>query len=72
VIKTIVGENIPAGIQIRLELEADILRRIRHPLMAPLLSVGRQDGTFFWSLRIKRASICGRCCARGGSNCRTC
>jgi signal transduction histidine kinase/tetratricopeptide (TPR) repeat protein len=47
VIKTIVGENIPVGIQIRLELEADILRRIRHPLMAPLLSVGRQDGAFF-------------------------
>ncbi|MCL4203704.1 MAG: AAA family ATPase [Pirellulaceae bacterium] len=47
VIKTIVGGNIPAGIQIRLELEADILRRIRHPLMAPLLGVGRQDGMFF-------------------------
>jgi signal transduction histidine kinase/tetratricopeptide (TPR) repeat protein len=47
VIKTIVGENIPVGIQIRLELEADILRRMRHPLMAPLLSVGRQDGVFF-------------------------
>jgi len=47
VIKTVVGEHIPAGIQIRLELEADILRRIHHPLMAPLLSVGREDGVFF-------------------------
>ncbi|MCH5374362.1 MAG: hypothetical protein JJ992_10310, partial [Planctomycetes bacterium] len=37
VIKTIGGGHVPAGIQVRLELEADILRRIRHPLMTPLL-----------------------------------
>lgn len=54
VIKAVVGEGVPRWVDMRLEHEAELLRKADSPLLAPLLDVGRQDGAFYLVRRYHR------------------
>jgi two-component system sensor kinase len=47
VIKTLPTASIPAGIRMRLEHDAETMRRVDNPLIAPLLSVGHTADVFY-------------------------
>lgn len=47
VIKAVTADRIQPAVRIRLEHEADVLRKIDSPWLAPLLAVGQREGVFF-------------------------
>ena len=50
VIKTTEVSSVPAGVQTRLEHEADVLRRVHSPFLTPLLDVGREGRLLFLTM----------------------
>jgi signal transduction histidine kinase/tetratricopeptide (TPR) repeat protein/tRNA A-37 threonylcarbamoyl transferase component Bud32 len=50
VIKTASAGTVPAGVQMRLEHEAEVLRDVRSPFLTSLLHVGREDGLLFLTM----------------------
>jgi two-component system sensor kinase len=53
VIKTVAADRIPPAAQMRLEHDAEVLRKIDSPLLAPLLAVGHRDERFFMVTRYR-------------------
>ncbi|MCY2996301.1 MAG: ATP-binding protein [Planctomycetota bacterium] len=47
VVKTLAGESISAAVQMRLEHEAELLRKVDRGLLTPILRVGREQGVFY-------------------------
>lgn len=50
VIKTTSVASLPAGVQMRLEHEADVLRRVRSPFLSPLIDVGHEGRLLFLTM----------------------
>src|SRR5207244_4074730 len=50
VIKATSVASLPAGVQMRLEHEADVLRRVRSPFLTPLTHVGHEGRLLFQTM----------------------
>jgi hypothetical protein len=50
IIKTASVAEVPAGIQMRLQHEAEVLGAVRSPHLTPLLGIGREDGLLYLTM----------------------
>lgn len=59
VIKTIVADQLAAGVRMRLEHDAEILRKLDNPCVAPLLGVGQENELFYMVSRYQPGTSLG-------------